>query len=75
MDSSPPPVGVWRSWLARALREREVAGSSPATPTINHPIHTHPLYWAKKYPPKNWGINCIVPCGPWWYCYFFFFAS
>ena len=26
--------GDWRSWLARALWEREVAGSSPASPTI-----------------------------------------
>ncbi len=26
-------VGVWRSWLARALWEREVEGSSPFTPT------------------------------------------
>ena len=26
--------GVWRSWLARAVWDREVAGSSPATPTI-----------------------------------------
>ena len=29
-------VGVWRSWLARTLRVREVAGSSPASPTIKH---------------------------------------
>lgn len=26
-------AGVWRSWLARAVWDREVAGSSPATPT------------------------------------------
>ena len=30
--------GVWRSWLARTAGGREVAGSSPVTPTINH-IH------------------------------------
>ena len=27
-------IGVWRSWLARALWEREVEGSSPFTPTM-----------------------------------------
>ena len=26
--------GVWRSWLARAVWDREVEGSSPFTPTI-----------------------------------------
>lgn len=26
--------GVWRSWLARTAGGREVAGSSPVTPTI-----------------------------------------
>jgi hypothetical protein len=26
---------VWRSWLARTAGGREVAGSSPVTPTIN----------------------------------------
>ncbi len=26
-------IGVWRSWLARIVRDDEVAGSSPATPT------------------------------------------
>ena len=25
--------GVWRSWLARAVWDREVEGSSPFTPT------------------------------------------
>ncbi|MDK2971225.1 MAG: hypothetical protein PWP23_980 [Candidatus Sumerlaeota bacterium] len=38
-----PFVGVWRSWLARALREREGAGSSPATPTIQKPGHEKPV--------------------------------
>ncbi len=28
--------GVWRSWLARAVWDREVEGSSPFTPTICH---------------------------------------
>lgn len=27
-------IGVWRSWLARAVWDREVEGSSPFTPTI-----------------------------------------
>ena len=27
-------IGVWRSWLARTAGGREVAGSSPVTPTI-----------------------------------------
>ncbi len=27
-------LGVWRSWLARAVWDREVEGSSPFTPTI-----------------------------------------
>ena len=27
-------IGVWRSWLARAVWDREVGGSSPLTPTI-----------------------------------------
>ena len=27
------PIGVWRSWLARAVWDREVEGSSPFTPT------------------------------------------
>ncbi len=31
-------IGVWRSWLARTLREREGAGSSPATPTSINPM-------------------------------------
>ena len=26
-------IGDWRSWLARAVWDREVAGSSPASPT------------------------------------------
>ena len=26
-------LGVWRSWLARAVWDREVEGSSPFTPT------------------------------------------
>jgi hypothetical protein len=26
--------GVWRSWLARSVRDAEVGGSSPLTPTI-----------------------------------------
>ena len=26
-------IGVWRSWLARAVWDREVEGSSPFTPT------------------------------------------
>jgi hypothetical protein len=25
--------GVWRSWLARSVRDAEVGGSSPLTPT------------------------------------------
>src|SRR5690606_35120885 len=29
-----PDIGVWRSWLARTAGGREVAGSSPVTPTI-----------------------------------------
>jgi phytol kinase len=28
-------VGVWRSWLARVVRDDEVGGSSPLTPTIS----------------------------------------
>lgn len=27
--------GVWRSWLARAVWDREVGGSSPLTPTMS----------------------------------------
>gem|GEM_PF-6919801 len=27
-------IGVWRSWLARSVRDAEVGGSSPLTPTI-----------------------------------------
>ena len=27
-------VGVWRSWLARSVRDAEVGGSSPLTPTM-----------------------------------------
>ena len=34
MDGSLFVIGVWRSWLARTAGGREVAGSSPVTPTI-----------------------------------------
>ena len=30
-------IGVWRSLVARLLREQEVVGSNPATPTISSP--------------------------------------
>ncbi len=33
-DSLTFVFGVWRSWLARTAGGREVAGSSPVTPTI-----------------------------------------
>lgn len=33
-------IGVWRSWLARAVWDREVEGSSPFTPTMNEIIVT-----------------------------------
>ena len=29
-------IGVWRSWLARAVWDREVEGSSPFTPTTKN---------------------------------------
>ena len=29
-------LGVWRSWLARAVWDREVEGSSPFTPTMRN---------------------------------------
>lgn len=29
-------IGVWRSWLARAVWDREVEGSSPLSPTIRY---------------------------------------
>ncbi len=31
--SRKTPIGVWRSWLARAVWDREVEGSNPFTPT------------------------------------------
>ncbi len=34
VHESAPGFGVWRSWLARAVWDREVEGSSPFTPTI-----------------------------------------
>ncbi len=34
MQYNYPVIGVWRSWLARAVWDREVTGSSPVTPTI-----------------------------------------
>ena len=33
-------VGVWRSWLARAVWDREVGGSSPLTPTTIFMVKT-----------------------------------
>ncbi len=38
-------VGVWRSWLARTAGGREVAGSSPVTPTK---CYTDIVYVAKE---------------------------
>ena len=32
-------IGDWRSWLARAVWDREVVGSSPISPTINKYLH------------------------------------
>ena len=34
-------IGVWRSWLARAVWDREVEGSSPFTPTKKKPVYVH----------------------------------
>lgn len=31
------PLGDWRSWLARAVWDREVEGSSPLSPTMKKP--------------------------------------
>jgi hypothetical protein len=31
-------IGVWRSWLARAVWDRQVEGSSPFTPTIQRTV-------------------------------------
>ena len=28
------PIGVWRSLVARTVRDGEAAGSNPATPTV-----------------------------------------
>lgn len=28
-------IGVWRSWLARTVWDREVVGSSPTSPTMS----------------------------------------
>ena len=34
-------LGVWRSWLARAVWDREVEGSSPFTPTTTLILFEH----------------------------------
>lgn len=34
MYNNQSSTGVWRSWLARAVWDREVEGSSPFTPTM-----------------------------------------
>jgi hypothetical protein len=31
--------GVWLSWIERCVRDAEVAGSSPATPTNHKPLN------------------------------------
>src|SRR5690606_13440292 len=33
----PRPIGVWRSLVARFVRDEEVAGSNPVTPTSRKP--------------------------------------
>jgi hypothetical protein len=32
-ENRPAPIGVWRSLVARFVRDEEVVGSNPATPT------------------------------------------
>ena len=41
--------GVWRSWLARTAGGREVAGSSPVTPTINVKINNQHIFLLNGY--------------------------
>ena len=54
VHESAPGFGVWRSWLARAVWDREVEGSNPFTPTIEK---TYPFGWVFSYGDAGWAIT------------------
>jgi hypothetical protein len=61
--------GVWRSLVARFVRDEEVAGSNPVTPTSVFPCHVMFLQENQPAHPKRalwrfWGSQGQTKSGP-----------
>jgi hypothetical protein len=53
-------AGVWRSWLARAVWDREVEGSSPFTPTKKKRLSVDGLFFLVRVQVLGSSTFCIA---------------